>query len=205
MSAPTPKPELAIDIVSVKRTRKRIEINWTQGDHKFGLKEPDNPLPSFTIALDALAPLVATVCHFPADYTKTNIRVVGVVMGEQGGTETVSIVARKGLDDASKEFVITTPARLLAHPEEPGSYTPPLTNAEAAAVYEVLEQAKLYIRGERAQGQIEFDGEDDEDETEGEAASEPLPFEHPEAAGVKAEEKPKRGRKRKAQEPAGVH
>jgi hypothetical protein len=204
MSAPTPKPELAIDIHTIKRTRKRIEINWTQGEAKFGLKERDNPLQSFNLALDALAPLVSTICHLPDDYAKTNLRVVGVVMSEQGGTEMVSIIARKGLDDASKEFLFTTPARLLAHPTEPGSYTPPLSNAEAAAVFEVLEQAKLYIRGERAQGQIAFEGDDDEEGEED--ANDPLPFETPEAAGEKpAEEKPKRTRKAKAQEPVGVH
>lgn len=163
-----PKP---IQIGTIKRTRKAIQIHWTQGDSKFDLNERDNPLPAFNDALDALAPTVATILHLPDDWTKTSFRVVGLIMGEQGGAQTVSIMARKGLDDASKEFVFCTPPRLLAHPTEPGSYTPPLDVNDVSLVEEAVEQGKLYVRGERAQGQIAFEG--DEDEGEGDGTPEP--------------------------------
>lgn len=198
------KPELAIQIGKVKRTRKRIEIDWGQGDAAFVLRERDNPLPSFNVSFDALSPVVAAICHFPEDYCLTNLRIVGIVMGEMSGTKTVSIIARKTLDDAAKEFAFTTPARLLANPTEPGTYTPPLSPEHAELVAEAEEQAKLYIRGERAQGQMSLEDEDDPDGEGDETATDPLPFEHPEAAEEKPEAKPKRTRKPKA-EPAGVH
>lgn len=181
----TPKT-LAIEIVTIKRTRKRIEIAWHQGDASFGLKERDNPLPSFVAAFDALAPLVATVCHFPPDYAAINLRVVGLTLGEQGGSQTAALVARKGIDDASQEFVFNTPPRLLADPSEEGSYTPPLDPANAELVATLVEEAKRYIRGERAQGQIEFEsgaeqeGDDSEDDGDDHEADElPLPLAAP--------------------------
>lgn len=201
-----PKP-LAIQIVSATRTRKTICVHWTQGDSKFDMEERDNPLPALPKAFDALAPLVATILHLPAAWAEQNLRVVRLKMGEQGGAQTVVLYVRKGLDDASKEFVFDTPPRLLSHPSEPGSYTPPLTEADAALVEEAIEQAKLYVRGERAQGQIAFDDEkegDDGSGTQEPEAGDELPLGTPPAPEAevprKASKKPRsrgRGRKRR--------
>lgn len=155
------KPK-AIVIVSVHRTRKTIEIAWKQGDASFDLSERDNPLPGFNAAMDALAPIAATICHLPAKYAEKGLRVVGFKMGEQSGADTVSLNCRKDIDDAAKEFAFTTPERLLMHPTTPGKYTPPLDTGDAELVAEAVEHAKKYVRGERAQGQIAFEDEDGE-------------------------------------------
>lgn len=203
---------LTIEIVEVKRTRKRIEIAWTQGKSRFDLAETDNPLPSFLTALDALAPLVATICHLPPEYAREGLRVTGVAIGEHSGARTVSLTARKDLDDASKEFVFRTPARMLAIPASEGSYTPPLSNADVALVDEAIEQAKQYVRGERAQGEIVFETDEDDDYEPDHDDLPLLPEGVPGEGGdgevveVKAGDvtiKAKRGRKAKAaQEPA---
>ena len=193
---------LTIEIVQVKRTRKRIEISWTQGKSKFDLAETDNPLPGFLTAMDALAPLVATICHLPPEYAKEGLRVTGVAIGEQSGARTVSLTARKDLDDASKEFVFRTPARMLAIPASEGSYTPPLADADVALVDEAIEQAKCYVRGERAQGEIVFET-DEEDDYGYEPDADDLPL-LPEGvpgeneAGEVPADKPKKKRKAKA-------
>jgi len=155
---------LEIRVGKVKRTRKSIEISWKQGVASFGLAERDNPLPSFTEALDALAPLVATICHLPTEYVQGGCRVIGFTIDEQAGADAVSILVKKQLLDAAKEFAFKTPARLLEHPAEPGTYSPPLSVADAAVVYAAIDEAKRYIRGERAQGLISFGDEDDGDE-----------------------------------------
>jgi hypothetical protein len=158
------KPK-AIDILSVQRTRKTICIHWKQGDGKFDLDERDNPLPAFGKAFDALVPIVAAVLHVP-DTWESDLRVIGLKLGKQGGAATVQFICRKSIPDASKEFPFTTPYRLLAHPTEPGSYTPPLAEKDAAKVWDAVEQAKAYVRGDRAQGQIQFETDDDDaDET----------------------------------------
>ena len=156
-AAPVARP---IVITSVKRTRKTIEIAWTQGDASFDLSERDNPLPAFTEALTNLAPVVGEICHFQKAYCEAGLRCVGLTMSEQGGADVVSLHARKDIDDAAKEFAFKTPGRLLSHPTTEGRYTPPLSAADAALVHEAVEQAKAYVRGERAQGQIEFEDED---------------------------------------------
>jgi hypothetical protein len=164
MAAKAPKPEKPkpIEIVSVKRTRKTIEIAWRQGDADFDLSERDNPLASFIKSLDALAPLVPVICHFPAQYAATGLRVVGFKMGEKGGAETVALSCRKDIDDVNKEFSFKTPERLLSHPTQEGKYTPALDDKAAGLVFEAIEEAKRYVRGERAQGQIAFKDDDDD-------------------------------------------
>jgi hypothetical protein len=184
---------LLITIHEVRRTRRSIQIAYDKGTGHFQLDEPDNPLPSFTAAFDALFPLVAIIIDVPEEWAALNCRVVGLKLGEQGGAKTVALIVRKGIDDAAKEFAFVTPFRLLAHPTEPGTYTPPLTNAQAALIETLIEEAKRYLLGERAQGEISF-GEDDGDPDN----AEPTP-DAPELPGVTVEPpKAKRGRKPKA-------
>lgn len=175
--APKKEKPRAIEILSVARTRKTIRIAWQQGDARFDLEERDNPLPSFTKALDALSPIVGTICHFPKAWVDTGCVVRGLTLGEQGETPTVFLTARKDIDDAAKEFVFKTPARLLAHPTQPGKYTPPLDPKEAELVQEAIEEAKRYVKGERAQGQIAFEEDEEDDDGDGPIADniEPLP------------------------------
>lgn len=168
------KPKI-IQIVSVKRGRRNVVIHWTQGDSAFQLDERANPLPAFYAAFDALPPVVGTICHLGATYTKSGLRVVKMDMGEKGGAPTVALHARKDIDDAAKEFAFKTPERLLAHPSQEGKYTPPLPKGDAGIIEEMIEQAKRYVRGERAQGEIEFeDGDDDGDEDDESGAELPL-------------------------------
>lgn len=186
-------PPQPINIVKVKRTRKKLYIDWTQGDDDHDIGSRDNPLPSFPKALDALTPIIASVCHFPPDYVTTNCRVVAFKMGTKGEAPTVSFTVAKGLDDAAKEFVFNTPERLLSHPSEPGTYTPPLTNAEADLVWQAVAEAKQYILGDRAQGQIAFETEEESDD--GSGTQEP---EGGELINLDHEPKTKRARGRKA-------
>jgi hypothetical protein len=156
--------KLPIVITTINRTRKSIRIGWTQGDASFDLDETDNPLPAFNLALTALDPLVSVICHLPPAYSKTDIRINGLIIGSKGGADTVVLDVRKGLDYSAKEWKFKTPERLLAQPEEEGTYSPPLKEEEAALVFEMIEQAKAYVRGERAQGVLPIlnDGEEDD-------------------------------------------
>lgn len=180
--APAAEKPKTIDIVSVKRGRRNIVIHWKQGEAKFELDERDNPLPSFYKAFDALCPVVATICHLGVKYVTSGMRVIKMDMGEKGGTPTVALHCRKDIDDAAKEFAFKTPERLLAHPAQEGKYTPPLPSEDKALVEDMIEEAKRYVRGERAQGEIQFEGDDDDDEGGGEdEGGELLPLHTPAA------------------------
>lgn len=187
----------SIVIAKVKRTRKRLFVSWNNGSEDRSVNSTENALPDFQTSLDALAPLVCEICAWPAEYA-VNLRVIGVVMGEQGEADTVSIIAQKSLVDAGKALNIATPPRLLAHPTEPGSYTPPLMDAQAELVWALIEAAKDYAKGNRAQGELPGIGgiEEEDDLGGGEQAeenSDPLPFEAEEPTPKK------RGRKKKSE------
>jgi hypothetical protein len=155
-----------IEIVSVKRTRHSIVIHWRQGNGDFKLDERDNPLPSFGVAIDALGSIVSSICHFPQSYT-AGLRVAGFDLGSKGGASTIVIRAKKDLDDSSKEFGFITPERFLEQPTEEGSYSPPLGVEAAALIAECIAEAKAYVKGDRAQGQIELPKGDKDENADG--------------------------------------
>lgn len=172
-SGPKKEKPKAITVHLVKRTRRSIFIAYTKGDEQETLQSRDNPLPAFFKAMDALVPVVGVICHLPEEYCDANLKVVGIKLGSQGGAETVSILAQKSLDDAGKALKIVTPARLLDTPTEEGNYTPPISVDHADRVSELVLCAKDYIKGERAQGQLELEDSDDDDEK---GEGEQLPF-----------------------------
>lgn len=161
----------SLTILKVRRTRKHVQISYRNGDEQHELKSRDNPLPAFDSAINALSPLVCELVHLPAEYV-TNMRAIGITISDGSGNEMVTVIAAKSLDDANGPFNIATPLRLMDQPTEEGSYSPPLSSEQVALIDEVVEQAKAYIRGERAQGQIQLesdadaDSDDDGDEEE---------------------------------------
>lgn len=177
---PSPKalPVPSFAIRKVKLTRKSVFIAYTKlidgMEEYLDLESRDNPLPSFANSVAALASLVCTIIEAPPAYTK-DLRILGVTMGNQGDADNVSILAQKSLSEAAKAFKIVTPPRLLMHPTEPGTYTPPLTKSDAALIYDVLSEAKAYLNGERAQGQLTLE-KDEEAEEESDTGTDPLPF-----------------------------
>lgn len=197
------KPKLIV-IESAKLTRKDVKITYSQGESQTTIREVDNPLPSFGQSFDALKPLVGVILHLPKDYANESMRIVAIEIGSKGGAHTVVIHASKSFDDASKQFEIKTSERLLEEPTEEGEYSPVLTDAKCQLVYDAIEEARKYVMGERAQGQIVFDDGEDEDDEGGKAGEESgaeLPFtETPPAPPPAAEApaKPKRGRPRKS-------
>lgn len=167
-SAPAAPKATPLTILKVRRTRKHVAISYRNGDEEHNLKSRDKPLPAFDRAIEALGPLVCSLLHLPAGYVE-GMRPVGVTITDANGNEQVCIVAAKSLDDANGPFNIATPLRLMDLPEAEGSYSPPLAAAQVGLIDEVVEQAKAYILGDRAQGQIEF--EDDKEDGEGDDAS----------------------------------
>lgn len=153
----------AVEIVFVKVTRKRICIKWRVGENERSLGERDEPLPSFRRAFEALTPIVGTICHFPAKYSETGLRVTELHIGSKGGVETAALTARKDLDDASKEFSFTTPERLMENPTEEGAYSPPLNKEDAGLIADAVREAKKYISGQRSQSEIVWEKADDDD------------------------------------------
>lgn len=185
-----------LTIQKIKRTNKRIFIAYLNGSEKLTVNSDENALPEFHEALVRLGSLIEAILHVPTAWTIENLRVIGLTMGNQGEAQTVSILGQKSLSDASKAFNIVTPPRLLSHPTQPGSYTPPLTTEQAEVVYAMIEAAKNYVVGNRAQGMLEglnLDEPDADPDYSHEAPGlQNLPFEEP-----PPEENPKKRKSRK--------
>lgn len=155
-------------IKKVRLKQRAVVIEYASEKETHTLTSRDNPLPSFMKAVENLKPLVLSILHLPTEYGE-NLTPTGLTMADKQETELVTIMAKKKLVDSHSPFNIATPLRFLAHPEEEGSYSPALDDKDVAAVMEVLEEAKKYVAGERAQGQFPLASPDGGDEEEGEA------------------------------------
>jgi len=165
------KPK-AIDIIEVRRTRRFISIRYAQGDERHHLRTNENPLPSFGKALDALAPLACAIMEAPEGWA-LNLKVSGFKLGSMRDVRTASVLVQKGLGLSGKVLNVTTPPALLSTPQTEGAVTPPLSTVQASLIGEAEEEAKRYVKGDRAQGTLTLD--DDGTGTQPEAGEE-LPF-----------------------------
>jgi hypothetical protein len=163
-------------ITKVRLTRSQVVVDYTHENDTHNVTSSDAPLPSFVRAVEALMPLVLSILHLPQSYAGTikgsdgkerpSMVATGLTMAEKQETELVTITAKKELPDAHSPFNIATPLRFIAHPEEAGSYSPALSDEHVAVVQEVLKEAKKYVKGERAQGQLPLDGDSKTEEAE---------------------------------------
>lgn len=161
-------------VQKVRLTRSKVAVEYkTPTGESHSLECSDAPLPSFVAAIHALAALILDVLHLPSDYGE-HLTPTGLTLTDKQEAKLVTITGKKDLPDAHAPFNIATPLRFLAHPETEGSYSPPLTDDQVALVEEVLEEAKKYVKGERAQGQLPLDSTDDEEGSEPETPEAPL-------------------------------
>ncbi len=188
----------ALVIVKVRRTRRHVVIHYTNGEEDHQLKSRDNPLPELDRAIAALAPIVLNVLHLPESYGVDNFKCTGLTVSDAGGNAQVTLVAQKQLPECNGPLNLATPLRLLDEPIAEGAVGKPLNDEQAEAVQEVIEQAKAYVRGDRAQGQIPLEdddgGEDDPADNEHTAENNPDQSKLPLAAPEMAHNQPKNKR-----------
>lgn len=191
-----------MQITLVRRTRKKIVIKYTESGEVRTLEATENPLPAFTTAFDALTPLVCEICHLPAKFS-SKMTVLEMKLTDKGN-ELVTFRASKEIDDSTDAFKFSSPNRLTAHPTEEGKCSPPLKDDQVALIRSLIDEAAAYVKGDRAQGQIQFpagdpaDDEKDDDKTEPEAG-EKLNFSESAANDTGTPAKPKRARKPKTE------
>jgi hypothetical protein len=159
------KSASSLAILKVRRTRSHVIISYRNGDEEHpNVRYRDNPLPAFDRAITALAPIVLEVLHLPPTYGTENFKCTGLTVSDSGGNVQVTLVAQKQLPECNGPLNLATPLRLLDEPIAEGAVGKPLNDVQADAVNEVIEQAKAYVRGERAQGQIPLEDAEGEDE-----------------------------------------
>jgi hypothetical protein len=152
-------------ITKVKRTKKKIIVEYTVEGEERVLRAPENPLPAFNLAFDNLAGLVCDICHLPPKFA--NGLIVLEVKLTDKGNELVTFKASKAVEDSTDAFKFSTPNRLTSFPKEEGKCSPPLKEAQVALITSLIDEAAAYVKGDRAQGQIQFPaGEDDPEDSD---------------------------------------
>lgn len=161
MAAPKEKPK-EIVITAVRNLRKSLRIEWLEGSDEVGRNFHDNPLPSFYKALAALTPHVCSLCELPAGDAK-KIEATGITVRARGENNLALVVARKKIRKGKRVFNISTPL-LAMYEDAEAKGADHMESDEAKAIEKVIAEAKKYLRGERAQGQIAFEEEKTEEE-----------------------------------------
>lgn len=156
MSAAKKKDE-SIEITAVRNNRASIHIEWLQGTDEYAVTFHDNCLPSFSKALDALPDHVCTLCELPAK-DAAKIAATGITVRQKGDNHLALIVAKKKIKKAGRVFNIATPL-LPMYEDDENKGADHMEPAEAKAIEKVISEAKKYLLGERAQGQIKFEEE----------------------------------------------
>ena len=150
-------------ITKITRSRKSISITFMVEDEKRAVVSHDNPLPSFAKAFDPLPKVACELLELPDSYAD-GMSITGIQIRTTGGNEYVILTGTKDLPDSSQLFRFSTPPRLVEQPVEEGTYSPPISDKQADLIADALHEVAKYARGERAQGQLDL--EDDEDKSE---------------------------------------
>ena len=161
-----------MDITNIKLTRANVHIEYTNEDDTYKYDSADKPLPSFYKAMEALVPVVLDTLMLPKAYAGKKpkaddkepgypLTVSGFTIHTKGESRLVTIMAMKVVDTPSP-FNISVPNRYMDPPTKEGSSSIPYSDKHVALIEEVIEEAKKYLKGERAQGTLPLETEEQE-------------------------------------------
>ncbi len=144
-----------VTILEVRNKRTSIYIHYTKGSDDYKLTCHDNPRKSFYEALDDLVPAVMTLAELDKS-EKSKVTATGITVREKGDNVQALIVAQKKLKRNGRVLNLATPILSLYEDKE-NEGSDHMTDKEATSIEQVIKEAKKYIAGDRAQGQIEFE------------------------------------------------
>lgn len=156
-----------MQITKVSRTDKRVKIHYSKRATKKSQPEEielecrEAPLPSFDKALQALAPYVCDICEL--DDVVARITVKGVSLSTKDDLMYAIITACVTTKNAPGPFTLNTP-RLPESSDD--SFN--LGTKCATAINKVVDEAGKYVKGERAQGILLGESEEDDADPEDE-------------------------------------
>lgn len=153
-----------MDITRVRLTKKSVAISYRNNNEEITIQSKDNPRPEFIKAVEALVPLIIETLELPKEYAGRKqiggdeawklLTSTGLTVSYKGESRQVCLVGKKDLDNCNSPFNIVTPNRMLDDPTEEGAVSTQFTTKQQAVIENVLDEAKEYVRGNRAQGQL---------------------------------------------------
>jgi hypothetical protein len=162
-----------MDITKIKLSRTNVHIEYTNEGDTYKYDSKDKPLKSFYDSMEALLPLILITLGLPKTYAGKKPKAedkeaglpltpTGLTIATKGDSRLVCITATKVLALTPSPFNITVPLRYLDAPTEEGSCSEPYSAKEVELVEDVIGEAKKYLKGERAQGQLPLETEEQE-------------------------------------------
>lgn len=156
------KGEVVMRIKKVKITKEekiymvyeQMSKNGFQDEYSFTCSEPARP--EFYKAINNLTKYVIEMCELPEDYAE-RIIVKGVSYSYGGEAEVMgaTISAQMILYESNQNLNINTPHKASdSYSEAPADEKQLLTSDCIEALEELQRECKLYIKGERAQGNL---------------------------------------------------
>ena len=149
-----------MNITKVKYDGSKVRIEYTVDrkdggeSDEYSVVSGDKPLPSFTDALQALSMAVADICELNREASSC-IDVRGVTFTWKSDIMWACITGLKSLKTTNSPLVLNTPhLPESAYSGNPDDGSPCLPRAAAQLLYSVLEEAKRYLNGDRAQATL---------------------------------------------------
>lgn len=159
-----------MNIKKIHLKGETIHMEWTKttmkpddksATNKYSMTESELAVPGFYTAVQSLAADVCAICQLPDNYTE-GMKIVGLTLSygedEQWGA---LISAVKTLKNSNAPFNIHTPFKwaIASDPSVESSF---LSKGCVKRLELVLDYAEGYIDGDRAQGKLFDDKEDEE-------------------------------------------
>lgn len=139
-----------MEINKIKRSKGEVEINYrthlTTGDEERILKSSDEPRSQMIAAFAELRPDVIRVCELDAEDVE-RIEVLGASIKWRDGEFSVVLTATKSLISSDTKLLLNTPLKQ----SDGKSSTLAMPDGMAKRVRKVIEEAKHYLEGNRAQ------------------------------------------------------
>lgn len=177
----TNKPE-EIQVISVRNKRTTIDVVWIHGKDRHAVEFHENALPSFFKSVEALTAHAVALCELRSE-DAAKVVPTGVTVKESGGDNLKALITFKRKLKLGKRLHNVTTPFLLMYEDEENKAADHMEPDQAKAIEKVLAEAKRYVLGDRAQGEISFaDGDEAEEGAKAKPAdaganTEPLKFE----------------------------
>lgn len=151
-----------MDIRRILITERGTEVDFSTdaGDFKSNINQ-EGPSPDFTAAINALKRIFADRLEM-ADKS-ASLKVNGLEAKEdKGGAwfKILGVYIAKNVHHKMHTGKMRD-ADYVSEGDDPSNYPDILTKSEMALVEKALEEAELFVNGKRAQGDLDFDGEEE--------------------------------------------
>ena len=146
-----------MNITKVKHDGTRTHIEWMRGDpdepDNWSMNSKEHPRQELKDALGALKPHVCDICELPDEWAQ-RMEVRGVSFSWARDIMGACITAFKNLENSDSPLVLNTPHKPSSPYSETGDDKNCLSAECQTALENVLNEAELYVKGQRAQGSL---------------------------------------------------